>query len=43
MNEKMINMALEDARLADLQFITIGMTEDFIDAYFQMYSKILMF
>lgn len=43
MNEKMINMALEDARLADLEFTAIELTVDFIDAYFQMYSKILMF
>ena len=43
MSAQMINMAFEDAQLADLEFITIGMTEDFINAYFQMYSKILMF
>lgn len=43
MTAKMINMALEDARLEDLEFVAIDMTEDFIDAYFQMYSKILMF
>lgn len=43
MTAKMINMALEDARLEDLELETVQITNDFVDAYFQMYSKILMF
>lgn len=42
MNAQMINMIFEDARLADLELAAV-FTQDFIDAYFQMYTKRLVF
>ena len=41
MSAQMINMMFEDAQLADLE--TEDFTQDFIDAYFQMYSGISIF
>ena len=42
MSAQMINMMFEDAQLADLE-LAVDFTNDFVDAYFQMYFTIQMF
>lgn len=42
MSAQMINMMFEDARLADLE-LAVDFTNDFVDAYYQMYSGISIF
>jgi len=42
MSAQIINMMFEDAQLADLEPVP-DFTNDFVDAYFQMYSRISIF